>query len=120
MSAIYRIIFLIVVAVLVLVAIVIGIQNGEEVVDLHLLVWSWVQIPMVVVMIVCMAFGMFLAIVVALPYEIRLYFRLKMQQRDSRSLRVELDNMRNIPLGGIEDAIKDGLEKKKPVEEETE
>ena len=87
MSALYRIIFLIVVAALVLVAIVIGIQNGVQAVDLHLLMWSWSQIPLIVVMIVCMAFGMFLAIVVALPYEIRLYFRLRMQQRNTKNLK---------------------------------
>jgi uncharacterized integral membrane protein len=109
MSAVLRIVFLIVVAVLVLVAIVIGIQNGVQVVDLQLLMWSWSQIPLIVVMIVCMAFGMFLAIVVALPYEIRLYFRLRMQQRNTRNLKVELDNMRNLPLGGVEEAIKEGL-----------
>lgn len=120
MSAIYRIIFLIVVAVLVLVAIVIGIQNGDQAVDLDLLMWSWSQIPLIVVMIVCMAFGMFLAIVVALPYEIRLYFRLRMQQRNSRNLKHELDNMRNLPLGGIEEAIREGLEKKEPQEETAE
>lgn len=120
MSAVFRIVFLIVVAVLVLVAIVIGIQNGVQVVDLQLLMWSWSQIPLIVVMIVCMAFGMFLAIVVALPYEIRLYFKLRMQQRNTKNLRVELDSMRNLPLGGVEEAIKEGLQEAGPDQEEAE
>ncbi len=117
MSAIFRIFFLTVIAALVLIAIVIGVQNGVQVVDLNLLVWSWSQIPLIFIMIICIAFGMFLSIVIALPNEIRLYFRMRAQQKETKNLKLELDNMRNLPLTGIEEAMKEGFEKQIPEEE---
>jgi uncharacterized membrane protein YciS (DUF1049 family) len=120
MSAIFRILFLTIVAVLVLIAIVIGVQNGVQLVDLNLLLWSWSQIPLIAVMIICIAFGMFLAIVIALPNEIKLFFRVRAQQKEAKNLKLELDNMRNLPLTGIDEAMREGFEKHVPEEEAAE
>lgn len=119
MAAVYRLLFLIVVVALMILAIAVGIQNGVEEVDLNLLMWSWNGIPLVVVMIECIAFGMFLTIVIGVPYEIRLWARLRAQRKQMRTLKGELDNMRNLPLSGLEEAVAEEPAKKEETEEET-
>lgn len=116
MAAVYRLVFLIVVVALMVLAIAVGVQNGVEEVDLSLLMWSWNGLPLVVVMIECLAFGMFLTIIVGAPYEIRLWARLRAQRKEMRTLKSELDSMRNLPLDGLEEAV----EEKAPIPEETE
>jgi len=120
MAAVYRLIFLIVVLALMLMAIVIGIQNGVQVVDVDILTWGWNDIPLVVVMIECIVFGIFLTVVIAAPYEIRLWARLRTQRRELKMLKVELDNMRNLPLTGVGEVDKEEPVKKKEPQEESE
>lgn len=120
MAVVYRLVFLIVVVALMILAIAVGIQNGIEEVDLNLLIWSWNGIPLVVVMIECIAFGMFLTIIIGAPYEIRLWARLRAQRKKMKTLRVELDNMRNLPLSDLEEAVAQEPLERQEVEEETE
>ncbi|MFQ5905914.1 MAG: lipopolysaccharide assembly LapA domain-containing protein [bacterium] len=119
MAAIYRLIFLIIVLALMLLAIVIGIQNGVQVVDVDVLTWSWNDIPLVVVMIECIVFGMFLTVIISAPYEIRLWARLRAHRRELKMLKVELDNMRNLPLTGVEEAVKEQPAKEEDPEEKS-
>lgn len=120
MAAAYRLVFLIVVVALMILVIAIGIQNGVEEVDFSLLMWNWNSIPLVVVMIECIAFGMFLTIIIGAPYEIRLWARLRAQRKQVRTLKAELDNMRNLPLNGLEEAIAEEPAKEEETEEEDE
>jgi uncharacterized membrane protein YciS (DUF1049 family) len=105
MGAVARLIFLVLVVVLILMAIAIGIQNGDQLVNVFVLKWSWSDIPLVMVMIECIAFGMFLTIIIGVPYEIRMWLNLRAQRKEMKMMRAELDSMRNLPLSGVEEEV---------------
>jgi uncharacterized integral membrane protein len=93
---------------------IIGTQNGNSLVDVSILIWTFKDLPLTLVLIETFAIGVFFTIIVAIIDEIRLKNRIWRFQSEIRELKKELAALRNIP---VEEAIIDQREKQELMKE---
>ena len=91
-------VIIILTAIFAIIFITIGIQNGGTVVDVSVLTWHFTQVPLTLVMIECLALGVFITIIVAGINEIRLRHNLWNCEKEKKKLAEELKALRNLPL----------------------
>jgi uncharacterized integral membrane protein len=98
------------------IGIIVGTQNGNTLIDISILVWSFHNIPLTLVLIETFAIGVIFTIIVAVIDEIRLKNRLWRKRNEINELKKELTALRNLPVEKVETDI----ETKKPSTEESE
>lgn len=95
-------------AIFTILGMIIGTQNGTTLVDVSILMWTFKDLPLTLVLIETFALGIFFTIIVAVIDEIRLKNRIWRSNREINDLKKELSALRNIP---VEEAIIDQKEK---------
>lgn len=95
-------------AIFTIVGMIIGTQNGTTLVDVSILIWTFKDLPLTLVLIETFAIGVFFTIIVAIIDEVRLKNRAWRCQNEIKELKKELAALRNIP---VEEAIVDQKEK---------
>lgn len=103
-------------AIFTILGMIIGTQNGNSLVDVSILIWTFKGLPLTLVLIETFALGVFFTIIVAIIDEIRLKNRIWRSQNEIKELKKELAALRNIP---VEEAIIDQKEKEQQIKEET-
>lgn len=91
-------------AIFTVVGIIIGTQNGNTMVNVSLLNWTFHNVSLTLVLIETFAIGIIFTIIVALIDEIRLKNRLWRSQREIKSLKEELSALRNLPIEEVSEA----------------
>ncbi|TET17385.1 MAG: LapA family protein [Candidatus Cloacimonadota bacterium] len=104
-------------AIFTIVGMIIGTQNGNTLVDVSILIWTFRDLPLTLVLIETFAIGIFFTILVAIIDEFRLKNRIWRSQNEIKALKKELSTLRNIPLQDT--MIEKNEEKEKPQEEKT-
>jgi uncharacterized integral membrane protein len=102
-------------AIFTILGMIIGTQNGGTLVDVSILIWTFKDMPLTLVLIETFAIGVFFTIIVAIIDEIRLKNRIWRSQKEINELKKELAALRNIP---VEEAIIDQKEKEKEKQEQ--
>ncbi len=103
-------------AIFTILGMIIGTQNGNTLVDVSILTWTFKDLPLTLVLIETFALGVFFTIIVSVIDEIRLKNRVWRCNKDIKDLKAELAALRNIP---VEEAIIDQKEKQEQLKEET-
>ncbi|MCH7760346.1 LapA family protein [candidate division TA06 bacterium] len=98
MNSIFRFFMPIIIAAVVLFAIGVGMQNSTERVTLQLLIWEFSDLPLILVLIESIAFGMVTAIFIYAVNEILLRKRLWHQKKEIKRLKEEVKALQNFPL----------------------
>lgn len=98
----------IVTVVFVILAIIIGTQNGATFVDVYLLKWHFKDLPLSIVLIEAIVLGMFFVIVIGGVNEFRLRNRLRLRAKEIRELKQELDALRSLPVSEMEEVGEEG------------
>jgi uncharacterized integral membrane protein len=101
-------------AIFAILGMIVGTQNGNSLVDVSILLWTFKDLPLTLVLIETFAIGVFFTIIVAIIDEIRLKNRIWRSQSEIRELKKELAALRNIP---VEEAIIDQREKQELMKE---
>lgn len=85
-------------AIITILGIIVGTQNGNTLVDVSLLTWTFHSIPLTLVLIETFAIGVIFTIIVAFIDELRLKNRLWRTQSELKELKKELTSLRNLPI----------------------
>ena len=88
-------------AIISIIGIIIGTQNGNTFVDVSILTWTFHGVPLTLVLIETFAFGVIFTIIVAVIDEIRLKNRLWRTQGELKELKKELTALRNLPVEDV-------------------
>lgn len=94
---------------------IIGTQNGNTLVDVSILIWTFHDLPLTLVLIETFAIGVIFTLIVAIIDEVRLKNRIWRYNNEIKELKKELSALRNIP---IEEVTVEEQEEKKENEKE--
>ena len=108
-------------AAIIILGIIVGTQNGNTIVDVKLLGWSYENLSLSLLMLECILIGMIIILLIAIFYEIRQRARYYKAQRRIQALEKELQEIRklaadNVDTEGEEREIKDDVEAPKDSE----
>lgn len=103
-------------AIFTILGMIIGTQNGNTLVDVSILIWTFKDLPLTLVLIETFAIGVFFTIIVSIIDEFRLKSRIWRSQNEIRELKKELAALRNIP---VEEALIEQKEKEQQMPEGT-
>ncbi len=84
-------------------AIIVGTQNGGTTVDVHVLKWHFEGVALNIVIIESIVLGMIFVIIIAGVNEFRLRNRLRLQRKEIREVKNELDALRSLPVTEMEE-----------------
>ena len=103
-------------AIITILGIIVGTQNGNTFVDVSILTRTFHSVPLTLVLIEAFAIGVIFTIIVAIIDELRLKARLWRNENELIELKKELTSLRNLP---VEDVVL-GKEVEEKEEEEKE
>jgi uncharacterized integral membrane protein len=82
-------------------------QNSSQVVDLKILHWEYLSIPLYLVVVGSFLVGIAVSVIVGAVREIRLRNRLRLQGRDLKEKDREIADLRSLPLRDLDAAAED-------------
>jgi uncharacterized integral membrane protein len=85
-------------AIFTIMGMIIGTQNGNTLVDVSILIWTFKDLPLTLVLIETFAIGVIFTLLVAIIDEIRIKNRLWKSHREIKELKKELAALRNLPV----------------------
>jgi uncharacterized integral membrane protein len=111
--------------VLLIFGIVIGIQNGNTVVDFHLLKWHFENVHLILLVIESIAVGFFITIILAGVNTIKMKLQTREIIKENQNLQKEIKALKNLPFeegegDGIPDLAEEVEEEEESEEEEQE
>lgn len=78
--------------------IVVGTQNGNTMVDFHLLKWHFEEIPLILLVIESIAIGFFITIILAGVNTIKLKLQTREIMKENKNLQREIRALKNLPF----------------------
>ena len=98
--------------------IVVGTQNGNTMVDFHLLKWHFEEIPLILLVIESIAIGFFITIILAGVNTIKLKLQTREILKENKNLQKEMKALKNLPFEeGEGESIPDLAEEQEEEEE---
>lgn len=101
-------------AIIIIIGIVIGTQNGNTYIDVKMLWWNFDNMSLSLVMLESLVFGMLVVLIIAAVYEIMQRSRIWKMKRKIDELQKELQRLRNLVAEDVTEAAETA-----EVEEET-
>lgn len=95
-------------AIIIILGIIIGTQNGNTIVDVQVLGWSYENLSLSLVMLECILIGMVVIMLIAIVYEIRQRARYYKAQRRIKELEKELKEVRNLVADSVDNEVAAG------------
>ncbi|MCK4524639.1 LapA family protein [candidate division WOR-3 bacterium] len=103
-------------AIIIILGIVVGTQNGGTIIDVKLLGWTFENISLSLLMLECILVGMIVIMLIAIFYEIKQRAKIYKLQKHIQRLESELKEVRKLIADNVDNNIED--EKQESVEEE--
>ncbi|KPJ53039.1 hypothetical protein AMJ39_06125 [candidate division TA06 bacterium DG_24] len=90
-------------AVVILFVIIVGVQNGGEIVTFRILRWEFAGIPLNMILVEALAIGMLLGVMISIFHAVGMRTRIWRQKKEISRLTSELVAMRNLPIEEAEE-----------------
>ncbi len=103
-------------AIIIILGIVVGTQNGGTIIDVKILGWTFENMSISLLMLECILVGMIVIMLIAIFYEIKQRTKIYKLQKHVQRLETELKEVRKLVADNVDSNIEE--EKPEPVIEE--